>query len=135
LWEKCSPVLRYWSGDLVQKITETCECGSPLPRIVHHGRLGSYDYEGRRPLSLLTLDNAIEKHTEGLLDFTLRLSDDVASLTVYAHGGVDAASLGAELAEYLNRSPVIEAEDPAQLADGPKGVNVIDRRTNAGLLA
>lgn len=40
LWDKGFPLLRYWTDDLMSISYEKCECGSFLPRIFYHGRLG-----------------------------------------------------------------------------------------------
>lgn len=40
LWDKGFPLLRYWTDDLMSISYEKCECGSLLPRIFYHGRLG-----------------------------------------------------------------------------------------------
>lgn len=38
LWEKGSPLLRYWSDDYVSITWEKCKCGRTSPRIIYRGR-------------------------------------------------------------------------------------------------
>lgn len=38
LWKKGFPLLRYWTDDFVSLSSESCACGSNLPRMWYHGR-------------------------------------------------------------------------------------------------
>lgn len=129
LWEKCSPALRYFSGDLVEVLQQPCACGSDLPRIVHHGRLRGYDYEGCRPLSALLVDSIISRHSEGLVDFRLTLENDGASLAVFVSSDVDEVSLADELGEYLRGAVGVETVFEEGVSRESKEMTLVDRRT------
>jgi len=49
LWEKASPLLRYWSDDYIVMDDSSCPCGLNLPRLTCRGRgIDSVKLDGRR---------------------------------------------------------------------------------------
>ena len=59
LWDKGFPLLRYWTDDLMSISYETCACGSSLPRIFYHGRLGDCIFVGTRKIFPVMLEEIL----------------------------------------------------------------------------
>ena len=59
LWDKGFPLLRYWTDDLMSISYEKCACGSELPRIFYHGRLGDCITVGDRRIFPVMLEEIL----------------------------------------------------------------------------
>lgn len=62
LWQKGSPLLRYWTDDFVVYKTDQCECGQLLPRIKFFGRVADSANLNNRLIFALEIEEILFKY-------------------------------------------------------------------------
>ena len=85
LWEKGFPLLRYWSDDIVSIKSDSCACGSSLPRLYYHGRMADHIYnQGSYIFPEQVEDILIENGFIG--DFKARIKNNKVDILTEATG-------------------------------------------------
>lgn len=62
LWQKGSPLLRYWTDDFVVYKTDLCDCGQSLPRMHFLGRVADSACVNNKPIFALDVEDILLKY-------------------------------------------------------------------------
>jgi phenylacetate-CoA ligase len=133
LWNKGSPLLRYWSDDHIMIKEGTCGCGSDLPRLYIKGRgIDSFVMNRRRIFSsdiedvLLADDQAGD---EFLVEIVKEKGEDRCKIKIEASGNLCTSPIVRDL-EALVGARVEMHVLPRRMFDlsNPKPVRIVDRR-------
>lgn len=84
LWNKGSPLVRYWTDDFAYRITEKCPCGEEGDRIYVCGRKNDYLRLGDRYIFPRDLEEIVFAHSGDCRSY-VDIEDD-GEITVYSRG-------------------------------------------------
>lgn len=106
LWKKGFPLLRYWTDDVISLKNEPCGCGSSLPRIYYHGRLGDCIRLGDRivfprMLEEILIDNGC------IFSYRAEKSGDSVTVTVETPDAAPAEAIIAPVRELFNAETAV----------------------------
>jgi phenylacetate-CoA ligase len=131
LWEKGSPLLRYWSDDYVTLDLNADSNGCSVPRIYYLGRPASMIQFPHRWLFSSQLEEQVLQFPVGNEYYLVVLSNTYARLVVEQIPEIDipVEAVRQNLATFLDMSIELECFPPGTLArDIPKPQRIIDQR-------
>jgi phenylacetate-CoA ligase len=135
LWEKGSPLLRYWSNDLVSINHSPCPCGDLSPRIKFIGRSTDMALINERRIYVSQLEDAVLSIPEVGNEYVLQLlgekGRETANLIVETIPGaqIPINELSDRVSELLRCPVEIEVKPPAFLSrDDSKPKRIFDMR-------
>lgn len=131
LWNKTSPVLRYWSEDVLELMDVSCPCGSTTPLLRLHGRYLGMKLDDTDLISRLSIEEALQSHLPASCERELHIRRDHAELRI-APSSPDLTEL-LEALEDLVGGPVRVSRDRPLCgeAGGDKTLGIIDARCNS----